>query len=216
MLKRDMFVMANIFAPAHTYFGHLLDMMGAGETDGKSPYPPSHYNYLRALAYHKPLSFMDYAYMDPEFTLEQLEAKLQDCLLYAVFPGTAPFNNQERLDRIRPLFQKYIAPMRTLGEAGWEPVTYARAEPEGTPIERYGPGLPGELYFAFKNIAEEPAPVIVHVMPDLLAGATPIGLHVTELMSGEVLQTQEEGKGFRFTKELPAGMTGVISVRPPG
>ncbi len=144
MLKRDMFVMANIFAPAHTYFGHLLDMMGAGETDGKKPYPPSHYNYLRALAYHKPLSFMDYAYMDPEFTLQQLEAKLQDW----------PFNDQEKIDRIRPLFQKYIPPMRTLGEAGWEPVTYARAEPEGTPIERYGPGLPGELHFAFKNIAE--------------------------------------------------------------
>ncbi len=53
-------------------------------------------------------------------------------------------------------------------------------------------------------------------MPDLLAGATPNGLHVTDLMSGEILQTQEEGKGFKFTKELAAGMTSVISIRAAG
>ncbi len=212
MLKRDMYVMANIFAPAHTYFGHLLDMMGAGETDGKKPYLPSHYNYLRALAYHKPLSFMDYAYMDPEFTLEQLEGKLQDCLLYAVFPGTAPFKDKEKIDRIRPLFQKYIPPMRKLGQAGWEPVTYARADPEGTPIERYGPGLPGELCFAFKNAAEERGVITLHIQPDLLGGKPPEALRVSDLFSGEVLQAEAEGNGLKLTKELAAGVTCAIAV----
>jgi len=155
---------------------------------------------------------MDYAYMDPEFTLEQLEAKLQDCLLYAVFPGTAPFDNQAKIDRIRPLFRKYLPPMRRLGEAGWEPLTYARAQPTDTPIERYGSGLPGELHFAFKNVADAPASITVHVMPEVLADNSPARLRVTDLMSGEALPLEAEGKGFRFRKKLPAAVTGVVSV----
>lgn len=209
MLERGCFVMANIFAPMHTYFGHLLDMLGGGETDGNKPYPQSHFNYLRALCRHKPCSFMDYAYMDSEFTLEQLEEKLQDCLFYAIFPGTAPWKNAGKIERLRPLFAKYIPPMRALSEAGWEPITLATASDPAILVERYGNR--DTVLFALKNTSPQRVRVTVSVSQDLFKGGGE--LVARELMTGKSAPVRRSQAGLRCELTIEGKKTSVLKLR---
>ncbi|HUS81522.1 MAG TPA: hypothetical protein VM283_09665, partial [Armatimonadota bacterium] len=69
--------------------------------------------------------------------------------------------------RWRPLYKKYMPVIIALCEAGWEPVTLARIEPEGALIERFGLGVgrPGtELYLVAHNPTDET--LAVTITPD--------------------------------------------------
>jgi hypothetical protein len=66
------------------------------------------------------------------------------------------FGSPEQCDRDRDLFVKYIPILRRLNEAGWEPVTCARAGPEGILIERFGAWGARGLYFTVRNSGDAP------------------------------------------------------------
>jgi hypothetical protein len=48
------------------------------------------------------------------------------------------FERPELFERDRPLFRKYVPLCRLVAEAGWEPLTQARADGETIHVERFG------------------------------------------------------------------------------
>jgi hypothetical protein len=101
--------------------------------------------YRRALCRGKPYCFL----MNTEFTRlshERVEKYMQRCLAYGMFPGffsanaaTGPyFERPEVFERDRTLFRKFVPLCKLVAEAGWEPVTRARASEETIHVERFG------------------------------------------------------------------------------
>jgi len=114
----------------------------------------------------------------------EMERRLNTCLTYAWWPGLDGAS-QAVYDKKRPLFKKYIPVLKSLARSGWEPVTYAVAEPEGTIIERFGGNKGRRLFFTVRNIQPKPATISVTV------DAEALGLDLDQLRVRDVLADKE-------------------------
>jgi hypothetical protein len=137
--------------------------------------------YRRALCKGKPYCFL----MNTEFerfSHEAVEKYMKRCLAYGMFPGFFShnasqghyFTRPELYDRDRDLFKKYVPLCKLVAEAGWEPVTGARSDKEGTYVERYG-----EKYVTVLNDTDGPQEATLSVdvgttssVSDLVTGRT--------------------------------------------
>lgn len=155
MRERGKLVIANSFPYAHGFYAHLLDVLGAGEASSLDAFHDvERLGFCRALAFRKPVSHMNYAYLKPEVSLAEKERAMQRTLVYAVWPGTGDGGKLEPLEAVRALYRKYVPLFRAVTTAGWEPIPYARAVPEGLVVERYGRPEEGTVYFVMHNPGE--------------------------------------------------------------
>ncbi|HPY78410.1 MAG TPA: hypothetical protein PLQ45_11230, partial [Anaerohalosphaeraceae bacterium] len=69
--------------------------------------------------------------------------------------------NPTLYNRDRPLFKKYQPLIRLAAEAGWEPVTYVRAEEDAILIERFGPFGGNVVYLTVLNISNRSVPLVL-------------------------------------------------------
>lgn len=176
-LKKGRLMMVNGEPFLNMISGHLYAMHGGGESS--SDKPDSYYLRLRAAAYQKPVSFMDYTYMGRQFDSagrpyewdippEKKEANLRKCLFYGCYPGTGSWNNKEQIEALRPLFRKYVPLIQEIGLAGWEPVTGARSSDPAVFVERYGNAGADSLHFTLYNSGQEAKQVVLRVEPSTL------------------------------------------------
>lgn len=155
---RGKLLMANIFPWHWVFFNHCLDVMGH-EVWGADDLTKMRAE--RTLAYHKPYCWL--MQQGEEFGRpEDREKWMQAAMLYAIAPNiVGGAREPERYERWRALYRKYMPTIIALAEAGWEPVTYARAEPEVL-LERYGPAEAG-TFLAARNERGEPVATAITV-----------------------------------------------------
>jgi hypothetical protein len=195
MHRRGKLILANTFPWAATFCAHLLDVLGAGEAaDLEAFHDLTRLSFHRVLAFRKPVSHMNYAYLKPEVSLQAKERALQRTLLYAVWPGTGDGGKLEAIEALRPLLAKYLPLFRTLTAAGWQPITLAHAQPESVLVERYGSPCQGVVYFAVHN------PTFAAVEARVLIGST-LRLaghvrHLKDLVSGSKVPVRRQQVGF--------------------
>ncbi len=147
----DKFMMANGTPYALCWLAPLLDVLGT-ETNWSpggtwSPMAPSELFYRRALCGGKPYCFLMNTHFD-QFSHEMVEKYMKRSAAFGMFPGFFSedaatghyFSRPELYNRDRDLFRKYIPICQTLAEAGWEPVTLARADVAELCLERFGDG----------------------------------------------------------------------------
>lgn len=148
---RGKMTMANIFRYNWVFFNHLLDVMGH-ETGGPSSLPEMRAE--RTLAYHKPFCWL-MTRGDDFGQPEDREKWMQAAMLYGIAPTVVGGSKDPtRWNRWRPLHKKYMPVIIALCEAGWEPVTYATAEPADVLLERFGP-RDGTFYLTARNPGED-------------------------------------------------------------
>jgi hypothetical protein len=179
MRTRGKLVMGNTGGSFMRWFCPLLDMIGAGENRVCGMGSDRYYRHLRVYGYHKPMSWMDYGFVDPKTPWSDRERGMQRCLFYAVHPGTGGFPASASYEASRPLFRCYEPLIIWLDEAGWQPVTGATCADPKVLVERYGPGV-GDLatpelanvtFLALRNPGKEKTRAAV----DLAASAVPRG-----------------------------------------
>jgi hypothetical protein len=101
--------------------------------------------YRRAICRGKPFCFL----MNTNFDAlppARVESYMKRCLAFGMFPGFFSadassghyFSRPELFERDRPLFRKYLPLCKAVAEAGWEPITGARAEDPSIVVERFG------------------------------------------------------------------------------
>lgn len=206
MHSRGKLTLANTFPFAHSFTAHLLDVMGVGESNDLHHFhDPVQLSFCRALAYHKPLSHMNYAYLLPTVPLPEKERAMHRNLIYGVWPGTGNGGNLEHLEAVRPLYRRYMPIFWALAAAGWEPVTLARVQPAGLIVERYGVP-PGRLYLAVHNPDDTPATAQVTLDPALRTPALPP--QATDLVTGAPYPVD----AGRITLPLEPAQTAVLSL----
>ena len=171
MREEGRYVIGNTGPPEMTYWIPLLDMLGAGEANQCGMSDERHYRYLRFCAYHKPISWMQYGFVDPTRSWEEKERGMHRSLFYAVHPGTARFNEPARYEPSRPLYRYYEPLIIWLDAAGWQPVTLAQSSDPEVLVERYGPeaGPLGDVTFlALRNSGKDAREPRVSVHADAL------------------------------------------------
>jgi hypothetical protein len=109
-----------------TYSAPYTDIFGS--ESGFVPFP----DYQRAMAYHRAVTYLPYSPKPDGETFFNL--------LYGIYPGRGL--TMAAYNAVVPLLDK-------LDAAGWEPVTYARADMAKVRVERFGSG--DNCYFAFFN-----------------------------------------------------------------
>jgi hypothetical protein len=176
-------MMANATPSSLCWLAPNLDVMGT-ETDWNPggqwrPMSGEELLYRRALCRGKPYCFL----MNTEFTKlsrERVEKYMERCLAYGMFPGFFSanaatghyFERPELFERDRPLFRKYVPLCKLVAEAGWEPVTRARAGGATILVERFG----GNYLTVFNDSTERhPATITTEDAPseasrDLVSG----------------------------------------------
>lgn len=192
MHSRGKLVLANTFPYAHLFVAHLLDVLGAGEAaDLESFHRADKLSFCRALAYRKPVSHMNYAYLKKDVALEEKERAIQRNLIYCVWPGTGDGGDPTCFEPIRPLLRKYVPIFRALAEAGWEPIPLARAKPPQILVERYGSPTQGKIYLAIHNPSYKPTTATV-TLGGLLAKALGRSRTILDIVTGARLPVEKE------------------------
>ncbi|MBC7289479.1 MAG: hypothetical protein H5T86_15840, partial [Armatimonadetes bacterium] len=220
MHRRGKLVIANTFRPYMQFFCHLIDMVGAGEGRRCGIAPHEYYRYLRFYGYRKPISYMDYGFVDPKMAWETKEEGMQLCLLYAVHPGTGGFEQRSSYEPSRALFRHYEPLICWLDEAGWQPATRATVEPKTVVAERYGPGqgrYRGTVFVALHlPKGEEPgqATCKVELTPQELGL---VSFQAADLAAWELVQCvpvrlDRQGNLAVFSLELLPGRTRVVAI----
>jgi hypothetical protein len=155
---------ANSVPHRFTFLCPWLDILGT-ETDwvrqGRYHPPPDAQLCLwRTLSGQKPyLLLMNTDY--DVFTPPLVEQYFQRSLALGFWPGMFSHNaadnpywqNPKWYNRDRPLFKQYLPLIKRVTEAGWQPVTAARADVPELALERFGPGPDSMGYLTLWNPA---------------------------------------------------------------
>jgi len=139
---------------------------------------------IRALCYRKPASY--YRRLGEE--------GMRKCLFYGIHPGGLQIlGSPGGAEQARPLFRKYAPLIRTIAQAGWQPVTCAEDRAGVAKVERWG--APEDVtYFTLRNFGEEDGSAELSI--DLKA----LGLAQADLAASELVEARE------VTTEKAAGM----------
>lgn len=158
---RGKLMMANAMFQGLPWGGDLFDFNGTEvnwyESGQFTPPSDEHLLYLRALSHQKPYGTL----MNMNFnqlTHARVETYFQISLFYGIYPSmfSADASSNRYWDqpalynRDRPLFIKYIPLIRTINQAGWQPLTQAESSDSRIILERYGSGL--GFYLAARNL----------------------------------------------------------------
>lgn len=172
MHSRGKLLFANSVPHRYAFLCPWLDVMGT-ETNwiqsGKFvPDSNETLYYRRTLCGPKPYLFL----MNTDFnqmSYALVEKYFQRCLFFGMYPSMFSHNaaddpywqNPTLYNRDRPLFKKYQPLIRLAAEAGWEPVTYVRAEEEAILIERFGPSGGNVVYLTVLNKSNRSVPLVL-------------------------------------------------------
>ena len=93
-----------------------------------------------------------------------VERYFQRALAYGMYPSMFShnaaedhyFTKPEWYNRDRELFKRYIPLIKKVAEAGWQPITGARARDGKVRVERFGPGKDGRIYVTLHNPSDQP------------------------------------------------------------
>lgn len=154
--------------------------------------------FFRASMGRKLFSALLYKWDDPEVVRRQMNR----ALVYDVFAGplrcflddVSYLKSPDGYFRDKPLLEWFVEKARFLHDAGWQPVTFARAKSPDTAIERYGDGE--KVYFALSNFGDVPVDEEISIDVKALGLS---GARVSEVGRGSKIESVG-GKGNELVK----------------
>ncbi|MBI5375374.1 MAG: hypothetical protein HZA77_08060 [Candidatus Schekmanbacteria bacterium] len=173
-------MLGNTWAPVQTFCAHLFDIIGAGEYT--TDQPAEHFHYLRGLSFHKTLSFIDPGLVEGNLNEQEIEKRFNKCLAFGVFPGTYPFRDPGKYERLRHFYKKYIPLTRLVSDAGWEPVTYASASHTALNVERFGT-IKKNLFFTILNTSDSVIDFTLDVDMKSLGIDSSMGIYALDVLN---------------------------------
>lgn len=210
--QKSYITMANSDCAYAAYAAPFLDMVGAGENFSEEAAADEALSHLRSVAFRKSVSFGNTGMLSAPAA--EAEARFRLLLLYNIHAGIF-CSDVAALDRVRPLYQRYVPLMREMGEAGWEPVTWATADDPQLWVERYGPGPSGRSYFAVRNPTGRSLTAALRVEPSGFARPLISGISVADALTGREIVSQRSVSKLMIPIEAPPHDTVVVRVDWP-
>jgi len=191
---RGKFIRANTDLQPWLFCGQFIELMGIERSADRVR--ETEMSLIRALCYRKPAS-----YYRPVS-----EKGMRKCLFYGIHPGGLQvLGSPERAERARPLFKKYAPLIRTIAQAGWQPVTGAEDRARIAKVERWGD--PEDVtYFTVRTVGDQGGTVQLAIhLPTL--GLTDAKLTATELVEGRRVTSMRDGSTLIVSLFIEAGET---------
>jgi hypothetical protein len=132
-----------------------------------------------------------------------------------VYPGIF-FSDAGSLERLRPLYRRFIPLMRDMGRAGWEPVPWAATEGAPLWVERYGPSRDGRAYFAMRNPTGSTQTTTLAVEASGFGRPVSASVRVVDALSGKPLDPRRSVNKLTIPVSVPPRDTAVVRVDWPG
>ncbi len=214
-------IFANKCPDKTSFYTPLIDAMGTEMTAlNGSIYAPQSIESMsmwRTLSYQKPFCILlsnDYT----KFDHDMMEKYFQRCLAFGIFPSPQAnysddlqyWTSRELFyERDRDIFQTYMPVLKTVAEAGWEPVTRAVSDNSRVLVERFGANADEGVYFTLFNDTAESQAVKLDVALD--AFGLKDGCAVRELVSGQQV-TLADGV---YSVSLEPSQTVVLAINNP-
>jgi len=212
-------VLANGLPGPFPFLAPYADMLGREvsflnkKTNTYSPESDATLNYRRAICYQKPLLMLwndNYNVI----THEMVEMYMKRGIFYGFYPSMFEyhvktdygkyehpwyFNEPKFYNRDRDLFKKYVPMIRTLSQAGWEPVPYASCEDKEIWVERFGSIAKGNLHLTVLNTGKTKREVKVVLDDNLQWNGSSSG--VTDLVNQKMISLSGKTLSFELEPE---------------
>jgi hypothetical protein len=170
--------------------------------------------YRRTMMGPKPYLFLQNTDWET-WTAADSEAFMRWCLFWGMYPGFfSPdassrhyFASEERIDRDRELFKRYVPLVERISRAGWKPIALARPKDlGGVFVERWGDPGDGAFYLTVFNFGAAAHEIVLALDRSLASfgGAT-------ELLSGRAVTMRAEGAEQTLPVTLAAGEVAVLA-----
>ncbi len=209
--RHGYFNVVNTWFPVTQYNIGFIDTLGAGEHSGSGLQKAADFRTFRFLAKDKPISTCDYRLLEPNVTVEEIDARCNLALMYAIMPGTSNgWDRKTSVDKIRQVMPKYATLQRTLMAAGWEVLTHATVDNGGL-IERWGHSAQDGLYFTVRNEGDKEARLTVILPADKYPNAVFSGAE--ELLDGTPVAFEAQKDGWLLSLDIPAKRTQVLRLQ---
>ena len=211
--KMNKLQFANSVPARFTFLTPWLDVMGT-ETDWMTggnwtPDSDATMSLRRAMSGAKPYLLLQNTNFS-KFTPNYVEKYIQRSLFYGIFPGFFSVDaandpywlNPKFYNRDRPLFKKYLPIVRSVAEAGWQPISLATSDNPNIWIERFGaPG--GAVYLTLRNAAASAQKAQISLQTPLKSAGA-----LKDLVSGRAVN----GNGSEFAVSLASDETMVLKL----
>lgn len=209
--QRGFVTMANSDPTYCRYAAPFLDMIGAGENYGDPFISDEALSHDRAVAFRRSVSFGNTGMLSA--SPEEAEARFRFLLFYQVYPGIFA-SDAAAVERLRPLYRRYVPVMREMSAAGWHPVPWATLDDPDLYLERYGPGTDHRVYFAIRNPTSQPRRCALTVEP-LGFGEQPATLtEAVEVLSGQPLPIARPEGRLQLHVDVAAEDTALVRLSP--
>ena len=164
--KHGLFVAGNVWNPLIQFVVPYVDMVGVGEHWDAKPENfaamINEFKVFRNYSGNKLLSTMDYVLNfgggvpeTPEAVEAVMEPRLNTCLMYGIWPGTAnAWMFPEKVAMLVPLFERYVPVFKAITEAQWQVIPLMEVKGEGADSifrERWGNNPEEGLFFTLHN-----------------------------------------------------------------
>jgi hypothetical protein len=210
---RGLALMASSNSGMYAWIAPHLDIVG-GEARGAEPLESAYVR--RILGDGRPWSnlFVPPDGQPPD--ADEVLAYLRQALLFGYFPGFngAYWNVPSVYERDREQFRRYVPLIRTVAQAGWEPVSGTTTGDPAVLVERFDSRRGGILYLTAQNTGT--ASKSVHFSLDAAVLAIGEGtVAVSELLRGKTLTASRSSGQISFSDTIPAGETFLYRIAAP-
>lgn len=164
--------------------------------------------YIRSASYQKPALLLNFLNLQGFEVRAKHDLHWRMAVLYGLYPSIGR-RCDEAYELYGDLYRRFMPSLKRISAAGWEPVTYALAEPAGPYIERFGDSTSGLFFTVYNGSAEDYAGTLTmdaRLIPGLVACDTTTGWIAP-------VQVVEDRATARV--HLPAGEVAVIQVGTP-
>jgi len=143
---------------------------------------------------------------------------LRQGLLFGYFPGFPGiyWDNSTLYERDRSLFRLYMPLIKTIHQAGWNPVNYTTSPDPSIMIERFGNPSAGAFYITAQNTGTATS------SPQFTIDGAGLGISSTatvtarELVSNTAVSVSRSGSNLTLSDSLAAGETSLYKMTVSG
>ena len=207
-------LMASITPGTYVWFAHNIDVVG-GEVQGAEVLDRAYAR--RTLGYGKMWSNL---YVPGTIipTQAQVLAYFRQALLLGFFPGFNGlyWDSSPTYERDRGLFKLYMPKIKTVIQAGWKPVNYAKSSSTSTLIERFGNASSGTFYVTAQNSGTSITAVTLTIDGAGLGIPSSTPVTVLEMLSNTSRAVTRTGTDIKISETLDPGETVAYAVTPSG
>ena len=224
--KRGLFVAGNVWNPLVQFVVPYVDMVGVGEHWDPKPENfagmINEFKVFRNYSGNKLLSTMDYVLNfgggvpeTPEAVESVMEPRLNACLMYGIWPGTAnAWAFPEKVAMLVPLFERYVPIFDAITAAQWQVIPHLEVKGDGADVifrERWGKSPAEGLFFTLHNPDAESKTVTLEWNLADFGGKE--FASITEMVGKKNIEFQLRDGKATAELEIPARRTVALEVK---